>query len=137
MRVQVRPVAPGEIDTVRRLLVDNGWQHRVGSTAQLAELIARSNVAYVAIVDDRVVGFVRALGDGLTNGYVSMLVVAEAERRRGIGRALMQAVMGDNDQITWVLRAGRDPSAMAFYERLGFVRSAVAMERPRRATRSA
>ena len=132
MSVQVRPVAPGEIDAVRQLLLDNGWAHRVGSPLELAELIARSHLALVAVEDDRVVGFVRALGDGLTNGYVSMLVVAASHRRRGIGRALMRAVMGDDDQITWVLRAARDPVAVAFYEQIGFVRSTVAMERPRR-----
>ncbi len=137
MSVEVRPVAAAEIEALRQLLIDNGWRHRVGSTEQLAELVARSHLALVAVVDGRVAGFVRALGDGLTNGYISMLVVAAAERRRGIGRALMQAAMGDNDQITWVLRAARDPSAIAFYERLGFVRSTVAMERPRRTTRPA
>jgi ribosomal protein S18 acetylase RimI-like enzyme len=131
MSVQVRPVEPTEIEAVRQLLLDNGWQHRVGSTSQLAELISRSHLALVAVSEGKAVGFVRALGDGLTNGYVSMLVVAESHRRRGVGRALMQAVMGDNDQITWVLRAARDESAIAFYERLGFVRSTVAMERTR------
>jgi len=131
MSVQVRPVEPTEIEAVRQLLLDNGWQHRVGSTSQLAELISRSHLALVAVAEGKVVGFVRALGDGLTNGYVSMLVVAESHRRRGVGRALMQAVMGDNDQITWVLRAARDESAIAFYERLGFVRSTVATERTR------
>ncbi len=131
MSVQVRPIEPGEIEAVRQLLLANGWQHRVGSTLQLAELISRSHLALVAVAEGKVVGFVRALGDGLTNGYVSMLVVAESHRRRGVGRALMQAVMGDNDQITWVLRAARDESAIAFYERLGFVRSTVAMERTR------
>jgi ribosomal protein S18 acetylase RimI-like enzyme len=131
MSVQVRPIEPGEIEAVRQLLLANGWQHRVGSTLQLAELISRSHLALVAVAEGSVVGFVRALGDGLTNGYVSMLVVAESHRRRGVGRALMQAVMGDNDQITWVLRAARDESAIAFYERLGFVRSTVALERMR------
>ncbi len=131
MSVQVRPVEPTEIEAVRQLLLDNGWQHRVGSTSQLAELISRSRLALVAVSEGKVVGFVRALGDGLTNGYVSMLVVAESHRRRGVGRAMMQAVIGDNDQITWVLRAARDESVIAFYERLGFVRSTVAMERTR------
>lgn len=128
--MELRDIRESEIEAARCLLVAAGWEDRVADLNEFHELLSRSSRSIVAIENGQVVGFLRALTDGMTNGYISMVVVAESHRRQGIGRALINAAMGQNRNMTWVLRAGRD-GVSAFYEKIGFVRSQVAMERVR------
>src|SRR4051794_9895080 len=105
--MEVRAVLPNEVEAARQLLLTAGWVRKVANGEEFAKLISRSQLALVAIEDGQIVGFIRALTDGMTNGYISMVVVAEALRGTGIGRALVEAVVGSDERITWVLRAGR------------------------------
>ena len=125
----IRDILPSEVEAARQLLAANGWSHRVSDPESFQVLLARSQITLVAVNDGEVIGFLRALSDGMTNGYLSMLVVAEAHRHQGVGGALVKAAMGPGKHMTWVLRAGRD--AAEFYKKIGFVPSKVAMERPR------
>ena len=127
----VRDLHPSETESARLFLGQHGWGHRTGDADTFARLIHHSQRTAVALAGEQIVGFARAITDEVSNGYLSMVVVDDQHRRKGIGRTLVEYVMGDSPDITWVLRAGRE-GAEAFFASLGFKSSVIAMERPRR-----
>jgi GNAT superfamily N-acetyltransferase len=88
--MQLRRIRVAELQEVHELLAANGWEDRIGSLPRFSELLEASQVAEVAIIEDRVVGFARGISDGRSNGYLSMVVVAAAHRGKGIGRLLVE-----------------------------------------------
>lgn len=130
MTLQIRPLAPVDIPSVFKLLHANGWAQRLADQAYLEQLMLASYSNLVALQDGKVIAYVRAISDGLSNAYVSMLVVCPSHRRQGIGTALMSVLIETAPQATWVLRAGRD-GASDFFAKAGFVPSSIAMERLR------
>ena len=99
--------------------------------ADLARALAGpSSTVLAAARDGRLVGTAMVGHDG-HRGWVYYLAVAEPERRRGVGRALMAACED------WVRERGvpkiqlmvRDTNAAAtaFYERLGYAAADVAV----------
>lgn len=127
--MEFRSIRTEDYEAVRHFLREVEWEHRVGDPERFRTMIEKTDRTVVAWDEQRVVGFGRALCDGVSNGYISMVAVAPAQRRQGIGRKLVECLIQDDTNLTWVLRAGRNSEG--FWERMGFTASSTAMERLR------
>jgi ribosomal protein S18 acetylase RimI-like enzyme len=99
----------------------------------LAALVAGSHWiahAHDAANDDRLVGFVRAISDGVATAYLSTLMVDPEYRRRGIGRAMVQRITHGRDEVKFALHSRHE--AIAFFASVGFVPATDMMVRERR-----
>ncbi len=78
----------------------------------------------VALRDDELVGFVN-LGVRGGNGWIGGLGVVPAERRHGVGRALMESVLEVAPPRVTLEVLEQNGAAIRLYEQLGFVRTRV------------
>jgi ribosomal protein S18 acetylase RimI-like enzyme len=129
MKMEFRPITSDDYEPVRQFLSEVGWQHRVSDPDRFKKMLENTNRTVVAVDGSRIVGFARALCDDVSNGYISMVAVVPDQRGQGLGRELVRRLIGDDVGITWVLRAGRESGT--FWERVGFKRSTIAMEKVR------
>jgi ribosomal protein S18 acetylase RimI-like enzyme len=130
--MEFKSITPEDYEAVRQFLTKVGWQHRVSDPEKFRRMMAKTDRIVVAWDGTQVVGFARALCDGVSNGYISMVGVSAEHRGKGIGRKLVENLIGNDVHITWILRAG--PGSEGFWEKMGFKGSEVAMERVRSQT---
>jgi ribosomal protein S18 acetylase RimI-like enzyme len=109
-----------DLEQLAALFVSAGWPHRAADRAKLALLVERSFYVSTAWDAARLVGFARALSDGVSNAYVSTVCVHPEYRGRGIGREVVRRLVdGDGKRgIRWVLHAR--PELHPFYGENGF-----------------
>ena len=99
----------------------------------LAALIAGSTWvihAHDPAAGDQLVGFMRAISDGVATAYLSSVMVDPAYRRRGIGRAMFERIARGRDAIKLVLHARHE--ATEFFAAVGFAPASNMIMRDRR-----
>ncbi len=127
--MEYRPAQNTDFEAVRRFLVENGWERLTADAERFRVMMENADRTVLAVEGERIIGFARALCDGASNGYIGTVAVAEEKRGQGIGRELVRRLMGDDPNITWVLRSGRGSGE--FWKKMGFEVSSVVMERTR------
>ena len=110
-----------DLDAVQRLLQGSYWAgNRSIDTIQAS--IANSICFGVYLRSDRTqIGFARVVTDKATFSWICDVIVDEGHRKKGIGKALMAAILEHQHvRSTMSLLGTRD--AHGLYERFGFVR---------------
>jgi len=118
-RVIVLPHHVREIPAARVLALyrDAGWWPE-RTAEQVSSVLGRSPA--VGAWDGRdLVGFARAVSDGILRAYVEDVVVSPGWRRREIGRALLAALLGELGPIP-VVTLFCPPGLVAYYEGSSF-----------------
>lgn len=93
-----------DIFQLARLMEDVGWHNRARDTGRLAQLVSGSMFIASAWHGDRLVGFARAISDGISQAFISDVAILEDYRRRGIGRELVGRLVHGRDHICFVVQ---------------------------------
>jgi predicted N-acetyltransferase YhbS len=92
-RVAVVPAEPERhFDGILGLYRAHGWIHGT-DPERLRTAIARSSASLVALEQDEVVGYARALSDEAFAVYIADILVRPDVQRQGIGSALFEALL--------------------------------------------
>ena len=102
-----------------------GWTAYTDAPDALRRGFVKSLLTLAAYEEKTLVGLVRAVGDGETVVLVQDLLVAPEYQRKGIGRALLQAVL-DRYRAARQLQLVTDDTekTLAFYKSMGFAENA-------------
>ena len=73
-------------------------------------------------VEDRVIGFINAVSDGVMSAYIPLLEVLPPYRRRGVGKELVTRMLAKIDHL-YMVDICCDPDVQGFYEQFGMTRS--------------
>jgi GNAT superfamily N-acetyltransferase len=112
----LRPMHAGDLAAMHGLAQQMSWPHRPEDCAQLLALGA-GTVAVDAT--GRTVGGGLRWSFGRDVGTIGLVLVAPDQQGRGIGRALMKALIADSEPRTLMLNATAE--GLSLYEKLGFV----------------
>lgn len=114
-RTTLRPMQAGDVAAMHRLSQQMSWPHRLEDCAQLFALGAGS-VAVDAAGLTVGVGLRWSFSDV---GTIGLVLVAPDQQGRGIGRALMTALIDDSGSRALMLNATAE--GLELYKKLGFI----------------
>lgn len=119
--IVIAPYARFDENAVEALYESVGWTSYLRRPGLLREAYAASLKILAAHDGGRLVGVIRAVGDGVSILYIQDVIVHPAYQRRGIGTRLLQAMLDCYPDVNQVVLLTDDTEGTRrFYEAAGF-----------------
>ena len=98
-----------------------GWSAYTDHPETLRNGFDNSLLTLAAYDGDQLLGIIRAVGDGYTVVFVQDILVFPEYQRKGIGSALLQAVLDRYSHVRQIqLATDNTPKTIGFYRSMGF-----------------
>lgn len=98
-----------------------GWIAYTQNPVVLRDGFANSLLVLAAYEGEQIMGLVRVVGDGQTIVFVQDILVFPIYQRRGVGTALLKAILKRYAHVRQIeLATDREAKTLAFYKSLGF-----------------
>lgn len=106
---------------ILRLYASVGWTAYTDHPDVLQKGFENSMLTLAAYEDDQLLGIIRTVGDGHTIVFVQDIVVYPEYQRKGVGSALLQAILDRYSHVRQIeLATDNTPKTIAFYNSMGF-----------------
>ena len=98
-----------------------GWVAYTDHPEVLKKGFENSLLTLAAYKGDQLLGIIRTVGDGHTVVFVQDILVFPEHQRKGIGTALLQAMLDRYSHVRQIeLATDNTPKTIAFYKSMGF-----------------
>ena len=99
-----------------------GWTAYTDQPEVLRKGFENSMLTLAAYEDEQLLGIIRTVGDGHTIVFVQDILVFPEYQRKGVGSALLQAILDRYSHVRQIeLATDNTPKTIAFYKSMGFL----------------
>lgn len=108
-------------DEIIHIYADNGWSAYLKDDAKLKRAFDRSIFRLGAFDGEKLVGFIRCVGDGEHIILIQDLIIAHSFQRKGIGSELIALTFEKYRDVRMIclMTDSGDEAANAFYRKIG------------------
>lgn len=119
--MEIREYKTYQEDEIRNLYASVCWMAYTDDMEALKNGFANSLLTLAAYNGEKLMGLIRTVGDGHTIVFIQDVLVDPEYQRKGIGSALIQAVLERFHHVRQIeLATDNTPKTIAFYKSLGF-----------------